>query len=54
MFFQLALLPLLDHKEAIDTLGYPITQKLEDYLALEHSSVDRQTNTSLYNIDVNT
>ena len=30
MFLQLALLPQLDHKEAIDTLGYPIAQKLED------------------------
>ena len=30
IFLQLALLPPLDHKEAIDTLGYQIAQKLED------------------------
>ena len=30
MFLQLALLPLLGHKEAIGTLGYPIASKLED------------------------
>ena len=30
MFLQLALLPLLDHKKAIGTLGYPIASKLED------------------------
>jgi hypothetical protein len=30
MFLQLALLPLLGHKEAIGTLGYPIDSKLED------------------------
>ena len=30
MILQLALLPPLGHKEAIDTLGYPIALKLED------------------------
>ena len=30
MFLQLALLIPLGHKEAIDTLGYPIASKLED------------------------
>ncbi len=30
MFLQLALLPPLGHKEAIDILGYPIALKLED------------------------
>ena len=30
MFLQLALLPQLGHKEAIDTLGYPIAWKFED------------------------
>ena len=30
IFLQLALLPLLGHKEAIGTLGYPIASKLED------------------------
>ena len=43
MFLQLALLPMLGHKEAIGTLGYPIASKLGDQLGLEHSSVDRQT-----------
>ena len=28
MFLQLALLPLLGHKDAIDTLDYPIASKL--------------------------
>ena len=32
MFLQLALLPLLGHKEVIGTLGYPIASKLENYL----------------------
>ena len=45
MFLQLTLLPLLGHKEAIGTLGYPIASKLEDELGLGHCSVDRQTNT---------
>ena len=48
MFLQLALLPPLGHKEAIGTLGYPIASKLEDQLALEHLSVDRQTDKHLY------
>ena len=30
IFLQLALLPPLGHKKAIDTLGYPIASKLED------------------------
>ena len=30
MFLQLGLLPLLGHKEAIGTLGYPIASKLQD------------------------
>ncbi len=30
MFLQLALLPLLGHKKAIGTLGYPKASKLED------------------------
>ena len=30
IFLQLALLPLLGHKEAIGILGYPIASKLED------------------------
>ena len=51
MLPQLALLPLLGHKKAIGTLGYPIASKLEDYLAFGHSSVDKHTNTGLYNID---
>ena len=51
MFLQQGLIPLLGHKKAIGTLGYPIASKLEDYLA-EHLSGDRQTNTSLYNIDI--
>ena len=46
-----ALLPPLGHKKAIGTLGYPIASKLEDYLAFGHSSVDKHTNTGLYNID---
>ena len=54
IFLQLALLPPLGHKEAqlckeaIGTLGYPIASKLEDQLALEHLSVDRQTDKHLY------
>ena len=51
MLLQLVLLPLLGHKEAMRTLGYPIALKLEDQLGFEHSSVDRQTNTGLYDID---
>ena len=52
MLPQLSLLPPLGHKEAIGTLGYTIASKLEDYLVtFVHSSVDRQTNTGLYNID---
>ena len=34
MLLQLDLLPPLGHKEAIDTLGYPIASKLEDQLHL--------------------
>ena len=43
IFPQLGLLPPLGHKEAIGTLGYPIASKLEDKLALEHSSVRKHT-----------
>ena len=43
MLIQLGLLPPLGHKEAIGTLGYPIASKLEDKLALEHSSVRKHT-----------
>ena len=32
MFLQLAFLPPLNHKEAIDTLVYPIAKKLEDFV----------------------
>ena len=53
MFLQLGLLPPLSHEEAIGTLGYPIASKLEDLLALEHSSVHRQTNIGVYNKDEN-
>ena len=52
MLPQLPLLPPLGHKKAIGTLGYPIASKLEDYLAFGHSSVDKHTNTGLYNIDI--
>ena len=45
MLPQLVLLPLLGHKKAIGTLGYPIASKLEDYLGLGHHSVHRQTDT---------
>ena len=34
---------LLGHKKAIGTLGYPITSKLEDYLAFGHLNVGRGT-----------
>ena len=40
MFLQIVLLPLLDHKEAIDTLGF---LKLEDLLAFGHWSIDKHT-----------
>ena len=40
IFFYLDLLPLLDHKEAIDTLGF---LKLEDLLAFGHWSIDKHT-----------
>ena len=40
MYLQIVLLPLLDHKEAIDTLGF---LKLEDLLAFGHWSIDKHT-----------
>ena len=43
MLPQLALLPPLSHKEAIGTLGYPISSKFED--------IRVSTHTGLYNID---
>ena len=52
MLPQIVLLPPLGHKEAIGTLGYPIASKLGDQLGLGHSSVDKQTHTRLYNIDL--
>ena len=51
MLLKLVLLPPLGHKKAIGTLGYPVASKMEDWLALEHSFGDGQTNTSLYNTD---